>query len=115
MDERLSKAVIEAFVTMYDRGLIYREKRLVSWSPFLNTALSEIEVDTEEIEQVRRITVPGFGKTVEVGSLWHFNYQLKRDPTKFIQVATTRLETMLGDVAVAVNPNDPRYKVRIAL
>eukprot|EP01053_Blabericola_migrator_P005499 Blabericola_migrator_1__5498@NODE_2804_length_2336_cov_138_964742_g1756_i0_p1_GENE_NODE_2804_length_2336_cov_138_964742_g1756_i0NODE_2804_length_2336_cov_138_964742_g1756_i0_p1_ORF_typecomplete_len740_score136_53tRNAsynt_1/PF00133_22/9_4e156tRNAsynt_1g/PF09334_11/2_5e19tRNAsynt_1g/PF09334_11/3_1e07tRNAsynt_1d/PF00750_19/0_01tRNAsynt_1d/PF00750_19/0_018tRNAsynt_1e/PF01406_19/0_8tRNAsynt_1e/PF01406_19/5_2e02tRNAsynt_1e/PF01406_19/0_0031tRNAsynt_1_2/PF13603_6/1_5tRNAsynt_1_2/PF13603_6/0_0012tRNAsyn len=110
MSPGMSKAVTTTFVTLYERGLIYRDVRLVSWCPYLQTALSEIEVDTDEIEKPERIRIPGFERTVEVGMLWHFKYPLKNKPDRFIEVATTRIETMLGDVAVAVNPKDERYK-----
>jgi len=92
MDEGLSKAVIETFVRLHDEGLIYRGKRLVNWDPVLLTALSDLEVQAEE----------------EEGSLWHLRYPLE-DGSGYIVVATTRPETMLGDTAVAVNPDDERY------
>ncbi len=93
MDEGLSKAVQEAFVRLYDDGLIYRGKRLVNWDPKLHTAISDLEVVSEE----------------EKGWMWHFRYPLA-DGTGFLVVATTRPETMLGDTAVAVHPEDGRYK-----
>jgi len=93
MDEGLSKAVQEAFVRLYDDGLIYRGKRLVNWDPKLHTAISDLEVVSEE----------------EQGSMWHFRYPLS-DGSGYLVVATTRPETMLGDSAVAVNPNDERYR-----
>ncbi|EZG67636.1 valyl-tRNA synthetase [Gregarina niphandrodes] len=106
----MTEAVTEAFVRLHEKGLVYRDVRLVSWCPYLNTALSDIEVETDEFDKPDRVRVPGYDKTVEVGCLWQFKYQLKDDPTRFIEVATSRPETMLGDVAVAVNPNDVRYK-----
>ena len=93
MDEGLSRAVQEAFVRLYDDGLIYRGKRLVNWDPKLHTAISDLEVVSEE----------------EKGSLWHLRYPLS-DGSGFLVVATTRPETMLGDTAVAVHPEDERYK-----
>jgi valyl-tRNA synthetase len=93
MDEGLSKAVQEAFVQLYQDGLIYRGKRLVNWDPKLHTAISDLEVVSEE----------------EKGSMWHFRYPLVDDSGHLV-VATTRPETMLGDTAVAVNPDDERYK-----
>ncbi|NQD38233.1 valine--tRNA ligase [Permianibacter sp. IMCC34836] len=93
MDEGLSNAVREAFVRLYDDGLIYRGKRLVNWDPKLHTAISDLEVVSEE----------------EKGSLWHFRYPLA-DGSGHLVVATTRPETMLGDTAVAVHPEDERYK-----
>ncbi|GIX61439.1 valyl-tRNA synthetase [Babesia caballi] len=111
MDLARSKAVIEAFVRMYDDGLIYRATRLVSWCPHLSTALSDIEVDTFEVTAPVKIKIPGYDATVEVGSLWIFKYQVKgEEPGRSISVATTRIETMLGDVGVAVHPNDARYR-----
>lgn len=113
MDQPLSEAVTEAFVRLHEKGLVFRESRLVSWCPHLRTALSDIEVDVDEIEKPTRLKIPGFDSTVEVGILWKFRYPLAK-PTNSginsIEVATTRIETMLGDVAVAVHPNDARYK-----
>jgi valyl-tRNA synthetase len=93
MDEGLSCAVQEAFVRLYDDGLIYRGKRLVNWDPKLHTAISDLEVQNEE----------------EKGFMWHFRYPLA-DGSGHLVVATTRPETMLGDTAVAVHPEDERYK-----
>ncbi len=93
MDERLSRVVTETFVRLYEQGLIYRGKRLVNWDPVLLTAVSDLEVEAEE----------------EEGSLWHIRYPLK-DGKGHLTVATTRPETMLGDVAVAVHPDDGRYR-----
>ncbi|WP_019444013.1 valine--tRNA ligase [Brucella abortus] len=99
MDEGLSRAVLEVFVTLYKQGLIYRDKRLVNWDPKLLTAISDIEVESREIK----------------GHLWHFRYPLENvpfdpeNPHTYIIVATTRPETMLGDTGVAVNPKDERY------
>jgi valyl-tRNA synthetase len=93
MDADLSRAVIEVFVRLHDEGLIYRGKRLVNWDPMLLTALSDLEVQSEE----------------EDGQLWHLRYPLE-DGSGHIVVATTRPETMLGDTAVAVNPQDARYR-----
>src|SRR5207302_5544627 len=96
MDEGLSAAVIETFVRLYEDGLIYRGKRLVHWDPKLGTAVSDLEVDNEE----------------EVGTIWEIRYPLA-DQSGSVVVATTRPETMLGDTAVAVNPNDERYKAYV--
>jgi valyl-tRNA synthetase len=93
MDEGLSKAVIEAFVKLYEDNLIYRGEYLVNWCPASQSAVSDLEVDNQEVK----------------GHLWHFRYPLT-DGSGYIVVATTRPETMLGDTAVAVNPNDPRYQ-----
>ncbi len=94
LDNGLSRAVREAFVHLYEKGLIYRGPRLINWSPTLQTAVSDLEV--EHIE--------------EQGILYYFKYQLAEDPDQFIPVATTRPETILADTAVAVHPDDDRYK-----
>jgi valyl-tRNA synthetase len=94
MDEGLSEAVLKVFVDLYNQGLIYKDKRLVNWDPEFQTALSNLEVEMVEVN----------------GHLWHFKYPLKDDPSQFIVVATTRPETMLGDTAVAVHPEDERYR-----
>ena len=93
MDEGLSRAVTQVFVTLYEQGLIYRGKRLVNWDPVLMTAVSDLEVISEE----------------EDGFMWHIHYPLE-DGSGKLEVATTRPETLLGDVAVAVHPEDERYK-----
>jgi valyl-tRNA synthetase len=93
MDPQLSRAVVEAFVRLHEEGLIYRGKRLVNWDPVLLTALSDLEVQSTE----------------EEGHLWHLSYPLE-DGSGHVIVATTRPETMLGDCAVAVNPDDERYR-----
>ncbi|WP_204153618.1 valine--tRNA ligase [Leptolyngbya sp. CCY15150] len=93
MDEGLSKAVTEAFMRLYKEGLIYRGKYLVNWCPASQSAVSDLEVENKDID----------------GHLWHFRYPLT-DGSGFVEVATTRPETMLGDTAVAVNPNDDRYR-----
>ncbi len=94
MDEGLSRAVREVFVTLYDEKLIYRGERLINWCPRCHTALSDIEVEHED----------------EKGKLYHLAYPLSHDHNIRLTVATTRPETMLGDTAVAVHPLDPRYK-----
>jgi valyl-tRNA synthetase len=99
MDEGLSRAVVKVFVELYREGLIYKDKRLVNWDPKLLTAISDLEVQQVEVK----------------GSLWYLRYPLEgrafnpHDPSTFIVVATTRPETMLGDSAVAVHPDDERY------
>ncbi len=97
MDEGLSIAVREAFVTLYRQGLIYRDRRLVNWDPKLLTAISDLEVENREVR----------------GSLWHIRYPIAEVPGRFITVATTRPETMLGDTAVAVHPDDPRWRALV--
>ena len=94
MDEGLSRAVIKVFVQLHKEGLVYKDKRLVNWDPRLQTAVSDLEVESIEMK----------------GKLWYIKYPLADDPARFITVATTRPETMLGDTAVAVHPNDERYR-----
>lgn len=108
MDEKRSEAVIETFTELYNRGLIYRANRLVNWSCRLGTAISNIEVDTIEVKPFEKLRVPGYEKEVEFGVLIEFAYKIK-DSDEEIVVATTRIETMLGDVAVAVSSQDARY------
>lgn len=109
MDENLSKAVVETFVQLHDEGLIYRSNRLVNWCSRLRTALSNLEVDQKELEGRTLLDVPGYEKKVEFGVLVHFKYKISgSDET--IEVATTRLETMLGDTGIAVHPDDKRYQ-----
>ncbi|HEX8583404.1 MAG TPA: valine--tRNA ligase [Allosphingosinicella sp.] len=92
MDEGFSRAVLKVFVQLYREGLLYRDKRLVNWDPKFGTAISDLEVETKEIQ----------------GKFWHLRYPLE-DGSGFVQVATTRPETMLADMAVAVHPEDARY------
>ncbi len=94
MDDGLSRAVRRVFVQLYKQGLIYRDKRLVNWDPKLHTAISDLEVEQHPTK----------------GHLWHLRYPLADDPSRHIIVATTRPETMLGDTAVAVHPEDERYR-----
>jgi len=94
MDEGLSRAVREVFVKLYEEGLIYRAQRLINWCPRCHTALSDLEVDYQEV----------------ASHLWHLRYPLEADPQDHVIVATTRPETLLGDTAVAVHPDDERYK-----
>ena len=93
-NDQMVRAVMKAFVDLFNDGLIYKDKRLVNWDPKLLTAISDLEVVQVETK----------------GSMWHFRYPLADDPSKYICIATTRPETMLGDGAVAVHPDDERYK-----
>lgn len=95
---------------LFERGLIYRANRLVNWCTHLKTAISDIEVEHIDIEKRTLLSIPGYEKKVEFGVICSFKYPLKEDPTKFVTVATTRIETMLGDTAVAVHPEDPKFK-----
>src|SRR5579863_2725836 len=94
MDEGLSQAVRKVFVDLHRQGLIYRDQRLVNWDPKLHTAISDLEVEAREVK----------------GHLWHLRYPIEGEEGRYIVVATTRPETMLGDTAVAVHPDDARYK-----
>ncbi|KAL1218983.1 Valine--tRNA ligase, mitochondrial 1 [Cardamine amara subsp. amara] len=109
MDEQRSKAVTEAFVLLHKEGLIYRDLRLVHWDCFLRTALSEREVEHVDIKERTPIKVPGYDKPVEFGIITSFAYPLEKGGGEVV-VATTRVETMLGDTAIAVHPDDARYK-----
>jgi len=97
MDEGLSKAVLTVFVELYKQGLIYKDLRLVNWDPKLRTAISDLEVEPKEVD----------------GHLWHIRYPIEGEDGRHIVVATTRPETMLGDTAVAVHADDPRYQALI--
>ncbi len=94
MDDGMSKAVSKVFIQLYKEGLIYKDKRLVNWHPILHTSVSDLEVTSIEKQ----------------GNMWYFKYPLVEDPTKFVEVGTTRPETMLGDTGIAVHPDDDRYK-----
>uniref|UniRef100_A0A4W4E499 Valine--tRNA ligase n=1 Tax=Electrophorus electricus TaxID=8005 RepID=A0A4W4E499_ELEEL len=108
MDPKLSFAVQEAFVRLHEEGVIYRSKRLVNWSCTLNSAISDIEVrPSTSLAGRTLLPVPGYKEKVEFGVLVSFSYRLEDEE---VVVATTRIETMLGDTAVAVHPSDPRYQ-----
>jgi valyl-tRNA synthetase len=94
MDEGLNRAVRKVFVELYRQGLMYRDKRLVNWDTKFHTAISDLEVEQREVK----------------GHLWHFKYPIEGEEGRFIVVATTRPETMLGDSGIAVHPDDPRYR-----
>ncbi|MCC2647098.1 MAG: valyl-tRNA synthetase [Rickettsiaceae bacterium] len=98
LDEKFSLAVQQAFVKLFDQGLIYRDKRLVNWDPKLKSAISDLEVKNQETK----------------GSLWYIRYPILSRKDVFITIATTRPETMLGDVAIAVHPSDSRYQSLIS-
>lgn len=97
LDDGPSKAVRTTFKSLYDQGLIYRGERIINWCPRCHTAISDLEVDHKDLS----------------GHLWHIKYPLLDEPDKYVIVATTRPETMLGDTAVAVNPDDERYKALV--
>lgn len=109
MDPKLCRAVTEAFVRLHDEGVIYRGNRLVNWSCTLKSAISDIEVDKIQLNGRTLLSVPGYEEKVEFGVLVSFAYKVEGSEDEVV-VATTRVETMLGDTAVAVHPEDPRYK-----
>lgn len=108
MDDKRSKGVTEAFVRLYKLDRIYRDVRLVNWDCVLRTAVSDIEVDYIEIKERTLLKVPGYDRPVEFGVLKKFAYPLEGNLGEIV-VATTRIETMLGDTAIAVHPTDDRY------
>ena len=110
LDEQRSKGVQEAFIQLYEKGILYRAKRIVNWCCALQTAISDVELEEIEINQPTKLSIPRHKGTYEFGVLIDFAYKLKKDPSKEIIVSTTRIETMLGDTAVAVHPEDERYK-----
>ncbi|KAG1360302.1 hypothetical protein G6F62_000102 [Rhizopus arrhizus] len=113
MDAKRTRAVENAFMKLYKDGLIYRDTRLVNWCCALETVISDIEVDYKDIQGKTLIQLPGRSEPVEFGVLHNFSYQVvnpEKDGIKELVVSTTRIETMLGDCAVAIHPNDERYK-----
>ncbi|CAD5123228.1 DgyrCDS11590 [Dimorphilus gyrociliatus] len=108
MDEKLYRAVREAFIRLHEKKIIYRSNRLVNWSCTLKSAISDIEVDKKELKGRTLLAVPGYEEKVEFGVLIHFAYKIENSDEEII-VATTRIETMLGDTAIAVHPEDKRY------
>lgn len=109
MDKNLSAAVTETWVRLYEEGTIYRANRLVNWCTKLNTTLSNLEVVNKELTGRTLLDVPGYDKKVEFGVIVHFKYPVEGSD-ELIEVATTRIETMLGDTGIAVHPKDDRYK-----
>ncbi|KAJ9615784.1 hypothetical protein H2200_001861 [Cladophialophora chaetospira] len=125
LDDNLSLAVRKTFIDLFEEGVIYRADRLVNWCSALSTSLSNLEVDNKELKGRTKLKVPGYDKMIEFGLLTYFKYPISKgddDPHKsstspdrfkgyeFIEIATTRPETMLGDTAIAVHPEDKRYK-----
>ncbi|KAF9114166.1 hypothetical protein BGX27_011522 [Mortierella sp. AM989] len=109
LDETRTEAVKSAFIQLFQDGLVYRDTRLVNWCCALETVISDIEVEHEDIEGLTRLNVPGRLRKVEFGVLHNFAYKVDGDDTQELVVSTTRIETMLGDEAVAVHPEDSRY------
>ncbi|EXJ67432.1 valyl-tRNA synthetase [Cladophialophora psammophila CBS 110553] len=124
MDDNLSLAVRKTFVDLFEEGTIYRADRLVNWCSALSTSLSNLEVDNKELKGRTKLKVPGYDKMIEFGVLTYFKYPISKGDDshksstspdrfkgyEFIEIATTRPETMLGDTAIAVHPDDKRYK-----
>ncbi|CAL8295716.1 unnamed protein product [Merluccius merluccius] len=109
MDQGFSNAVTEAFVRLCDSGLIYRSEALVNWSCSLESAISDIEVESKDLSGRTLLSVPGYERKVEFGTMVTFAYPLEGQEGE-VAVSTTRPETILGDVAIAVHPDDPRYQ-----
>jgi len=109
MDAPRAKAVTETFVTLHEEGIIYRANRLVNWCTQLRTALSNLEVVNKDLPGRTLLDIPGYDKKVEFGVIIHFKYKIE-GTNETIEVATTRIETMLGDTGIAVHPEDERYK-----
>ncbi|KAL8910873.1 MAG: hypothetical protein Q9171_003872 [Xanthocarpia ochracea] len=120
MDENLTEAVKVTFIQLYEEGIIYRADRLVNWCSALETSLSNLEVDNKELSGRTKLTVPGYSKKIDFGVLTYFKYPVEKSNAAavdyeqfsdcdFIEIATTRPETMLGDTAIAVHPSDYRY------
>lgn len=124
MDDNLSLAVRKTFIDLFEEGIIYRADRLVNWCSALSTSLSNLEVDNKELKGRTKLKVPGYDKMIEFGVLTYFKYPIDKGDNshksstsadrfkgyEFIEIATTRPETMLGDTAIAVHPEDKRYK-----
>ena len=108
MDKNMCNAVNEAFIILFERGLIYRDEILVNWSCSLESAISDVEVENLEIQGKTEIAVPGYERNITFGVITDIAYKIV-DSENEIVVSTTRPETLLGDVAVAVHPKDPRY------
>jgi len=109
MDNNFSRAVLEAFIRLFNEKLIFRDNRLVNWCCHLQSTISDLEVDHLELDGKKKLKVPGYDRMVEFGELVHFAYKVEDSDEELI-VATTRIETMVGDTAVAIHPNDERYK-----
>ena len=109
MDEQCATAVREAFVKLHEDGLVYRATRLVNWCCALQSAISDVEVDTIDVEKNAKIAVPGYEKKVDMGQLTHIAYKVVGSEEELI-IATTRPETLIGDTAVAIHPDDARFK-----
>jgi len=109
MDTNFTEAVLEAFIRLHGEGLIFRDNRLVNWCCALQSTISDLEVDRLELTGKKKLKVPGYDKLIDFGELIHFAYKVV-DSEEEIVVATTRIETMVGDSAVAIHPDDERYK-----
>ena len=108
LDERMCKAVNTAFMELFEKNYLRRAEKLVNWSCALSSAISKIEVEMIPINGSTMIKVPNYEKKVEFGVLHYFSYRVDNEEDRKITVATTRIETMLGDAAIAVNPDDSK-------
>nr|CCA27232.1 unnamed protein product [Albugo laibachii Nc14] len=109
LDKKRSDAVKKAFIHLYEKGLIFRQRKMINWCPFLNTALSDIEVEPKIIEKPTKIRFPGSATPVECGIIHRIRYEIADSFGTYLEVDTTRPETLFGDVAVAIHPQDARY------
>lgn len=108
MDKQCADAVTESFVQLHEQGKVYRATRLVNWCCALQSAISDLEVETEEVEKNAKFAIPNYEKKVDMGTLTHVAYKLVGSDEELV-IATTRPETILGDTGVAIHPEDPRY------
>ncbi|KAK7195478.1 valyl-tRNA synthetase [Novymonas esmeraldas] len=109
MDEQSTAAVVEGFVRLHEDGLVHRDTRLVNWCCALQSAISDLEVEFVDVAKTSKTTIPGYDRKVDMGSLTHVAYKVV-DSDEELVIATTRPETLLGDTAVAIHPDDARYK-----
>lgn len=110
LNEKHSNAVTTAFIQLYNDKIIYRNKRIVNWCPALQSTISDIEIENEEIKGNSYITIPNHNKPIKMGLLYFIKYPLENNHNEYITVATTRPETLFGDTALAVNSKDERYQ-----
>lgn len=116
LSTEMSRAVKEAFIKLHDDGIIYRAHKIVNWSYHLKSTLSDIEIDWLHLAVPTKIEVPGYPEPVEFGTMHKFAYPIANDPKgREIIIATTRIETIIGDLAIAVNPDDVRYRDLVGL
>ena len=111
MDKNLVDCVRDSFLRLYDDGLIFRDRRIINWCCQLQSVVSDIEVESKEINGRQKITIPGYSKDIELGMLYNVAYKIidSEQHDQEIVVSTTRPETILADTGIAVHPNDLRY------